>query len=271
MNIDKYRDQFPTLCFAEPQQGILELIFQTEAPLNTMNARMHNEVAYIWREIDHDSSVQVVLVRGAGKGFSAGGNFDLVSSMMNNDDTLLNVWKEGKDLVYNMINCSKPIISAIHGPAVGAGLAVALLADISIAAKNAKLIDSHTKLGVAAGDFAAILWPLLCGMAKAKYYLLTGKSITGEEAERIGMVSLCVEEAELYDTALDTAQTIIANSPSAVRWSKHSINGWLRMMGPNFDHSLALEMLGFKLPDIQEGLAAMQEKRPTNFNQNCPL
>ena len=103
------------------------------------------------------------------------------------------------------------------------------------------------------------------------FFCISGKSITGEEAERIGMVSLCVEEAELYDTALDTAQTIIANSPSAVRWSKHSINGWLRMMGPNFDHSLALEMLGFKLPDIQEGLAAMQEKRPTNFNQNCPL
>ena len=90
------------------------------------------------------------------------------------------VWREARDLVYNMINCSKIIISAMHGPAVGAGLVAGLMADISIAAKNARLIDGHTRLGVAAGDHAAIVWPLLCGMAKAKYYLLTCRTISGE-------------------------------------------------------------------------------------------
>ena len=107
------------------------------------------------------------------------------------------VWREARDLVYNIINCSKPIVSAMHGPAVGAGLVAGLLADISIAAKNARIIDGHTRLGVAAGDHAAIVWPLLCGMAKAKYYLLLCEPVSGEEAERIGLVSLCVEEDQL--------------------------------------------------------------------------
>lgn len=271
MNLDRYRKNYPTLCFNEAAPGVLELILDSESPVNSMSSAMHHDITYVWRDIDTDHAVQVVLVRGEGKGFSAGGDFELVQRMVEDDTALLTTWKEAKDLVYNLINCSKPVVSAIHGPAVGAGLAVALLADISIAAKDAKLIDSHTKLGVAAGDFASILWPLLCGMAKAKYYLLTGKTIVGEEAERIGLVSLCVDSDNLRSTALETAEQIAANSPTAVRWTKHSMNNWLRAMGPTFDHSLALEMFGFRLPDIREGLAALQEKREARFAKNCPL
>src|SRR5213075_3472184 len=117
-------------------------------------------------------------------------------------DLRARVWREARDLVYNMINCSKIIVSAMHGPAVGAGLVAGLLADISIAGRSARLIDGHTKLGVAAGDHAAIIWPLLCGMAKAKYHLLLCEPVTGEEAERIGLVSLCVPEDELEERAL---------------------------------------------------------------------
>ena len=114
----------------------------------------------------------------------------------------LTVWKEARDIVYNVINCSKPIISGIRGPAVGAGLAAALVADISVVSKTARFIDGHTRLGVAAGDHSAIVWPLLVGMAKAKYYLLTCEALGGEEAERIGLVSLCVEDDALDQTAL---------------------------------------------------------------------
>ena len=120
-------------------------------------------------------------------------------------------------MVYNLINCSKPVVSAINGAAVGAGLVVAILADISIAAKSARLIDGHTKLGVAAGDHAAIVWPLLCGMAKAKYYLLLCDTITGEEAERIGLVSLAVPDEELQARALDIAKRLAEGAPNAIR------------------------------------------------------
>ncbi len=271
MNLKKYRADFPSLRFEQASDGVLEVILDAESPMNTMDARMHRDVAYVWRSIDLDAEVRSVLVRGEGKGFSAGGDFDLVQSMVEDDDRLLNVWKEAKDLVYGMINCSKPIVSAIHGPAVGAGLAVALLADISVAARDVRLIDSHTRMGVACGDVAAIIWPLLCGMARAKYYLLTGKAVTGETAERIGLVSLCVEQDVLRDTALDLAREMASNSPTAVRWTKHALNNWLRMAGPAFDQSLALEILGFRLPDIREGLNSLKEKRKPEFNNNCPL
>ncbi len=115
------------------------------------------------------------------------------------------MFHEARDLVYNVINCPKPIVSAMTGPAVGAGLAVGLLADVSIATPEARIVDGHTKLGVAAGDHAVIVWPLLCGMAKAKYHLLLCEPLDGVEAERIGLVSLCVPAEELEERALAIA------------------------------------------------------------------
>ena len=168
-------------------------------------------------------------------------------------------------MVYNLINCSKPIVSAINGAAVGAGLVLAILADISIAANSAKLIDGHTKLGVAAGDHAAIIWPLLCGMAKAKYYLLLCETITGEEAERIGLVSLAVPPEELQARALDVAVRLAEGAPNAIRWTKYALNNWLRAAGPIFDASLGMEFLGFSGPELPEGAAALREKRPPRF------
>jgi enoyl-CoA hydratase len=153
----------------------------------------------------------------------------------------------------------------MHGPAVGAGLVAGLLADISIAARNAKLIDGHTRLGVAAGDHAAIVWPLLCGMAKAKYYLLLCESISGEEAERLGLVSLTCDEAELEEKSLEVARKLAAGAQTALRWTKYSLNNWLRMAGPAFDASLALEVLGFTGPEAKEGVASHREKRKPSF------
>jgi enoyl-CoA hydratase len=173
--------------------------------------------------------------------------------------------REARDLVYNVINCSKPIVSAIHGPAVGAGLAAALLADVSIATRTARIIDGHTRLGVAAGDHAAICWPLLCGMAKAKYYLLTCETMTGEEAERIGLVSLAVDDGQAHAKALEVATQLAAGSQPAIRWTKLALNNWYRMMGPVFDASLGFEFAGFAGPDAREGLASHLEKRPPDF------
>jgi enoyl-CoA hydratase len=194
----------------------------------------------------------------------------MVEKMTQDFDLRARVWREARDLVYNMINCSKIIVSAMHGPAVGAGLVAGLLADISIAARNARLIDGHTRLGVAAGDHAAIVWPLLCGMAKAKYYLLTCKTISGEEAERLGLVSLTCEESELHAKALEVARELAAGAQTALRWTKYSLNNWLRMAGPAFDASLALEVLGFTGPEAKEGVASHREKRKPVFPPEPP-
>jgi enoyl-CoA hydratase len=254
-----------------PEPGVLEIVMGREGKLGVADAQTHRELAEIWRDVDADPDTSVAIIRGVGKGFSGGGSLDLVETMTQDFDARARVWREARDLVYNLINCSKIIVSAMHGPAVGAGLVTGLLADISIAARNARIIDGHTRLGVAAGDHAAIVWPLLCGMAKAKYYLLLCDEISGQEAERIGLVSLCVEEAELRDKALEVARRLARGSQSALRWTKYSLNNWLRMAGPAFDASLALEMLGLSGPDVREGLASLREKRSPNFNPSCPF
>ena len=198
-------------------------------------------------------------------GFSGGGDLALVQDMANDFETRTRVWKEARDLVYNVINCDKPIVSAMHGPAVGAGLVAGLLADIPIAARDARIVDGHTRLGVAAGDHAAIIWPLLCGMAKAKFHLLLCEPVSGEEAERIGLVSLCVDAEDLLPRAYDVADRLAAGSQSAIRWTKYALNNWLRLAGPTFDSSLALEFMGFAGADVQEGIASLREKRPPRF------
>jgi enoyl-CoA hydratase len=266
----RYTKDFPSLQFFSEGAGILELVLSNKGRLNAATEDMHRDLAQVWRRIDIDDAVRVVVIRGEGANFSSGGDFDMIDRMIEDEATLLRVWKEASDLVYNLINCAKPVVSAIRGSAVGAGLAIALLADVSVAAENARILDGHTKLGVAAGDHAVIIWPLLCGLAKAKYHLLTNKSLSGAEAERIGLVSLVVPDAQVIETAFDVARTLSAGSTTAMRWTKHALNNWLRLAGPSFDTSLALEFLGFRLKDVREGLSAAREKRRPSFDAPTP-
>lgn len=254
-----------------PAERVLRITFDRPETYNSVDAETHTQLTNIWRDINDDRDINAVIVTGAGKAFSAGGDFDLVKSIIDDPVARMATWKEGKDLVYNVINCNKPIISAINGVAVGAGLVVGILADVSIAGKSARIVDGHTRLGVAAGDVACIIWPLLCGLAKAKYYLLTCKPLSGEEAERIGLVSLCVEDSELQDTALNVATELSNGAQSAIRWTKYALNNWLRVNGPLFDTSTALEMLGFTGAEAREGLASHLEKRKPVFPQDCPI
>jgi enoyl-CoA hydratase len=247
------------------EAGVIELVL--DAPnLNAVSEGAHGDLAEVWRELDADPGVKAVLVRGEGEAFSAGGSFDLLEKLATDYDARTRMMREARDLVYHIIDCSKPTVSALHGPAVGAGLAVGLLADVSVASRTARIIDGHTRLGVAAGDHAAVCWPLLCGMAKAKYYLLTCRPLSGEEAERIGLVSLCVDEAELLPTAREVAHELARGAPTAIRWTKQSLNNWYRQLaGAIFDTSLALEFYGFGGPEVREGLASLRERRTPSF------
>ena len=271
---DFYRN-YSALTLKRLDGGILEVVMgAAQSPngkLATADHNMHRELSTIWQDIDRDPETRVAIIRGEGKGFSAGGDLGLVEEMANDFNVRARVWREARDLVYGVINCSKPVVSAMHGPAVGAGLVAGLLADVSIAAKTARIIDGHTRLGVAAGDHSAIIWPLLCGMAKAKYYLLLCEAVSGEEAERIGLVSLAVDESELQAKALEVALKLANGSQTAIRWTKYALNNWLRMAGPSFDASLALEFMGFAGPDVHEGISSLRERRAPKFAPDCPF
>ncbi len=253
------------LLFERKDNGILLITINRPEVLNATNDRLHWELTQVWLDVDKDPETRVAVITGAGRAFSAGGDLDGIAKRGKDLGAIAGIMKEAADIVYNLTNCDKPVVSAINGVAVGAGLAVALMADISIIAENARFTDGHIRLGVGAGDHAAIIWPLLCGLAKAKYYLLTADFIDGKEAERIGLVSLCVPPEEVVPRAMEVATKLATGPQFAIRWTKRSLNNWIRQAGPIFDYSLALEMMTFFGDDVAEGVKAIREKRDPDF------
>jgi enoyl-CoA hydratase len=258
-------DDYQQLTFSRRDNGVLLITLDNPAKYNAADEVMHTELARVWKDVAADPETRVAVITGAGKAFSAGGDLAMVERMAGDYDRVSHMLGEMSDLVYNIINCEKPIVSAINGVAVGAGTVAALLADVAIAAEDAKIGDGHVKLGVAAGDHAAIIWPLLAGMAKARYHLLTGEMITGAEAERVGMVAKALPREQVLDEALRVAGTLATGAQHAIRLTKRSLNNWLRSAGPTFDQSAAYEMLTFMGPDVVEGYTALREKRAPNF------
>ncbi|HEU4325780.1 MAG TPA: enoyl-CoA hydratase/isomerase family protein [Roseiflexaceae bacterium] len=266
MNYSDYQH----LVFERREHGVLWITMNRPDVLNAADRTLHTELVQIWKTVDADPSVGAVVITGAGRAFSAGGDLQMVAEAHGNFEEIARLLEEARELVYNMLHCNKPVVSAINGAAVGAGLVVALLADISIASDQARLGDGHIRLGVAAGDHAAVVWPLLCGMAKAKYYLLTGELVGGVEAERIGLVSMCVPHAELEGRALETAVKLAAGPRYAIKYTKRALNQWMLQAGPIFDHSAALEMLNFFSPDLGAGLEGLRRREPPRFPSSRP-
>jgi enoyl-CoA hydratase len=265
--------EYPTynaLKLDRPADRVLRITMD-RGKMNAMDFEFHHSMTTIWQHIEDDPSVSAVILTGEGRAFSAGGDFELEQKLVNEFEWRARMWKDGRNLVKNMINFSKPLVSAINGAAAGGGLAAAMLSDITIAGRSAKIVDGHVRLGVAAGDHAAIIWPLLCGMAKAKYYLMSGEHLYAEEAERIGLISMVVDDDKLQDKALEVAVNLTKAAPSAIRWTKLAMNNWMQMAWPIFENSLALEILGFSGPEVVEGLAAYKEKRDPEFDQDCPV
>jgi enoyl-CoA hydratase len=258
---DRY-SKYTKLTFDRPRARVLRIRLNN-GKMNTADHAMHAELAEIWRDIDADPDINAAIITGNERVFSAGGDFAMVEDLMNDAQARLRGWKEARAIV--------PIVSAMRGVAVGAGLVTGILADISIATRDCRIIDGHTRLGVAAGDHAAIIWPLLVGMARAKYYLLLCDELRGKDAADIGLISLAVEDAELDDKAVELATRLATGAQSAIRFTKHALNNWLRQMGPTFDTSLALEFLGFAGDEPQEGVRSHKEKRAPNWPEGSPV
>jgi enoyl-CoA hydratase len=262
---DDWFTRYPGLEFTRHPEGVLLITIDRPHAMNATDAPLHKALSRIWADVDDDPDTRVVVITGKGKAFSAGGDLAWIETMVGNYAGMQAAFREAGDIVYGMTRCTKIIISAINGVAVGAGLAVALMADISLMAEEAKITDGHIRLGVAAGDHANIIWPLLCGLAKAKYYLLTADFIDGVTADRIGLVSRAVPGATLMEEALRVAHKIATGPQDATRLTKRALNLWINQAAPAFDASLAFEMLNFMGPDAAEGVAALRDRRPPRF------
>lgn len=233
--------------------------------LNAVDEALHEDLAALFRALRRETQARCVLLTGQGRAFSAGGDFAWFPKFQE-PETMEAVRRDGKQMIWDLLDCEIPIVAAVNGPAVGLGASLALLSDVIFAADVASFADPHVKVGIVAGDGGVAIWPLALGPARAKQYLLTGDALSAAEAERIGLINFVVPAAELAEKSLAFAQRLAAGAPLAVRYTKLAVNKLVKdALNIAFDTSTALEVVTFKSDDHKEALAALQEKRPPKF------
>lgn len=257
------RENFETILIDKRANGVVLATLNRPERLNAVNGRMHTELANIFREADNDDDVKVLVLTGAGRAFCAGGDFSGDNDVLGGGRQSL---KETKEIVDHLLDCSIPVISAVKGYAMGLGATVALLADIVVAGRSATFADTHVKMGVGAGDGGQVIWPLLMGVNRAKYHLMTGDGITGEDAERAGLVNFLVDDEEVLAKALEVADRLAVGPSLAISASKVAINQYIKMISNLvLPYSFAMEIQTFRSTDAAEAAAAFQEKRKPEF------
>jgi enoyl-CoA hydratase len=245
---------------------ILTLTMNNGRRLNAIDATLHEELARVFRFAAQDPASDIVILTGAGKGFTAGGDFDWFQQMVDEPELFEQVAREGKEIVFSLLDLEKPIIAKVNGPAAGLGATIALLCDVIFMADDAVILDPHVKAGLVAGDGGAVIWPQLIGYARAKHYLLTGDTVRAKAALEMGLVNFVLPREEL-DAAVDAyADRLAAGATRAIRWTKASINIGLKQLAHSImDASLAYEISTNAGADHQEAIHAFKAKREPKF------
>jgi enoyl-CoA hydratase len=251
----------------EKDQGVARVTLNRPSALNAVNGELHQELERLWTDLGDDEEVNVIVLTGAGRAFCAGGDIKgMATGQWAGPRTTLVAPARAKRIVERMLDLEQPVIGAINGDAIGLGATLALLCDISVVSEKARIADTHVRVGVAAGDGGAVLWPLLIGPARAKEFLMRGTALTGAEAARIGLVNYSVAPEAVLDRALELARELAEGPQYAIRWTKVSVNKWLKQqVNLILDASVAYEMLNFTTEDHREAAQAFVEHRKPKF------
>lgn len=259
LTIDR-RDRIATVTMNRPER------------LNAVNSAFHEELRDVWLDLGNDYDVDVIVLTGAGRAFCGGGDIKDMAQLAEPfgggraKEPLAVMQAEARRVARNMLDVEQPIIAAVNGDAFGLGASLALLSDIVIIAEDARIADTHVNVGLVAGDGGAVLWPLAVGPHRAKEFLMRGTRITGADAAAMGMVNYAVPSGQVLAKADEIAQELAAGAPLAIRWTKYSVNKWLKqVLEQVFDVSIAYELVTMRSADHQEGIAALLEKRPPKF------
>ncbi len=247
---------------------LLTITLNQPDTLNAINLALHEELAEVFTFAAMDHHSDVVVLTGAGKAFSAGGNLDHISNNAANPELFDNEVRLAKRIIFSILDLDKPLVCRMNGHAVGLGATIALFCDVVFAAEHAKIGDPHVALGLVAGDGGAVIWPLLIGLARAKEYLLTGELLTASQAAEIGLVNHCLPAEEL-DAAVDAfCQRLLSGATNAIRWTKVLLNLELkRATTAVMDAGIAYEAVAVRSADHREGVNALKERRAPVFGQ----
>ena len=260
------QENYETMQIERRDHGIAVVTLNRPERLNAINGPMHAELARFSRDFADDRELRVLVLTGMGRAFSAGGDFspgDSIGSSASGP----NMWTEARQIIDHILECEKPIISAVNGFAMGLGANVALLCDVVVAGPSAVFADTHVNMGIGAGDGGQLIWPFLIGVNKAKYFLMTGDRVKGKEAFDLGLVNFYVEEqAQLMPKALEIAERLAAGAPRAIAASKMAVNAYLRSVSSLImPICLSAEQLTMQTADHREAVLAFQEKRAAKF------
>lgn len=247
---------------------LLTITLNRPDAMNSVNLAMHEELAEVFVFAAADPHSDVIVLTGAGRAFSAGGDLDHVSNNAANPHLFDEEVRLAKRIVFAMLDLDKPLICRLNGHAVGLGATLALFCDVIFAADSAKIGDPHVAIGLVAGDGGAVIWPQRIGLCKAKEYLLTGELLTAAKAAEIGLINHSLPMAELDGAVNAFADRLLAGSRNAIRYTKILLNMELKRVASTvIDAGIAYEAVTQRSPDHREGIQALIEKRKPNFSR----
>jgi enoyl-CoA hydratase len=264
MNFETYK----ALAFRRDGR-VLHVTFNRPDTLNAFDNELHRDFERFVHEVPADEATHVIVLSGAGKAFSAGGDIEHMQELIDQPTGIYGEIGAGKRLITAFLDIPQPVIAKINGAAIGLGATIALFCDISFAADHAKIADPHVKVGFVAGDGGAVIWPQLIGYARAKQYLFTGDVITGEEAAKIGLINFSHPSAHLDDAVDAFARRLAGGARRALQWTKATVNVGLKQIAASvLETGAAYEMLSNQTSDHAEAVAAFRAKRAPDFSGN---
>jgi enoyl-CoA hydratase len=246
---------------------VLILTMNRPEQLNAVNSELHRDLAAVFRFAQRDPDSDIVVLTGAGRAFSAGGDIPWMQRAIDDPAQFEWIVAEAKEIIFSLLDLEKPIIAKVNGHAAGLGATMALFCDAIFMADSAMLVDPHVKVGLVAGDGGAVIWPQLIGYARAKHFLMTGEPVTAAQALAMGLVTAVHARGEELDAAVDAyADRLSRGATKAIRWTKVAVNVGLKQLAHAImDTSLAYEALSNVSADHQEAVTAFKERRPPVF------
>lgn len=249
----------------ERQGGVLNVTFNNPEKMNALAGPAEAEVSRFFYEVTTDEETRVIVLTGAGRAFSAGGDIPYVQKIIDEPEGFYFGITNAKRIIHNILDCPKPIIAKVNGAAAGLGATIALMCDVVFAADTAKFSDPHVKIGFTAGDGGGVIWPYLIG-GLAKHYLMTGDPITAPDAARLGMIFKSMPLEQLDATVGEYAQRLATGPRRAIETSKMTANIVLKHMATMaMDAGIAYEALTNHTADHREAVNAFIEKRAPKF------